>query len=166
MLGKTTNKLLQKVEQDAENAVPAELRSAFQRILQAGLTIIYAPETRDELMQELNKPGDIAENIGEGAAKLYVLLLNKSKGTMPPKAGVKAVTVCMCEVLGFLEEAGRVKVTADVVDNATKAMSAYILQLMHVTPDKMHQYLQAGAQAANKTQSQPSSIIASAQQGT
>ena len=97
MLGKTTNKLLQATERKIEQKVKPEFRTAFIRVVNAGLTMMYAPQTRDMVLTQLKSPGDPAKVVGEGAAKLMLLLMSKSKGTMPPQAMIPAATVLLCE---------------------------------------------------------------------
>lgn len=144
MLGKTNNPKLQQVEQAVQAKVPPDLMNAFDRIVVAGEKIMYSPETRQMLQSQLGKQGDPTEIAGEGVAKLMGIMFKKSKGTMPMKAAVPAAQVLLCEGLDFMEQAGLVQVTDEVIAQATKAMMAYLLQIFGFSKDKVDQYMHAG----------------------
>lgn len=169
MLGKTTNPLLQKTEQQVQAKVDPALQNAFQRIVTAGLKVMYSQKSHDMMVSELKAHGDPAEIAGNGVAKLLGLLMSQSKGTMPMKAGIPAGTVLLCEGLDFMEQAGLVKVDQNVLAKAMQAMSSSFLQLLGVTPDKMGQMIAQARQqqAAPKAAppKRPAGIVAAAQQG-
>ncbi len=137
MLGKTTNPLLQQTEQAITARVPQNLQNPLQRTLTAGFEIMYGSKA-GVLKSQLMKSNDFAHNAGEGAAKLIGILFIQSKKTMPVKIAVPAATIFMCEALGFLEQAGKIKVTPGLLADATKDMAANVLQLFGVSQDKMN----------------------------
>jgi hypothetical protein len=147
MLGKDTNPQLQKVEQAVMEKVPADLQSAFQRIVAAGEKVMYSQQTRHMLANQVKQGGEMTELIGEGVAKLFAILYKQSKGTMPMKAAIPAAQVLVCEALDFMEKAGQIEVSNDVIAETTKAMIAYLLQLMGFSKDKIDQYTHAGMAA-------------------
>lgn len=149
MIGKTTNPLLQKTEEAISAKVPANMKNAFQRIITAGLKVMYDPKTNDMMAKQLKEQGDPAEIAGAGVAKLLGLLMNQSKGTMPMNAAIPAATVLLCEGLDFMEQAKVVKVDNEVLSRAMQSMSSTFLQMMGVTPEKFQQML-AKAQAGKK----------------
>lgn len=149
MIGKTTNPLLQKTEEAIAAKVPANLKNAFQRIITAGLKVMYDPKTNDMMAKQLKEQGDPAEIAGAGVAKLLGMLMNQSKGTMPMNAAIPAATVLLCEGLDFMEQAKVVKVDNEVLSRAMQSMSSTFLQMLGVTPEKFQQML-AKAQAGQK----------------
>lgn len=137
MLGKTTNPLLQQTEQAILQKVKPELKLPLERTVTAGLQVMYGkPEV---LIQQLAKSEDFAHNVGEGAAKLVGVLYGQSKKTMPVSIAFPAATIFMCEGLDFLEKAGKLKVTPELLAEATQDMAASVLQLFGITPDKMRE---------------------------
>lgn len=137
MLGKTTNQLLVKTEQAIEAKVPQQYQKAFQKAVHAGLIIMYSPAGVKIMQQLLAKQGDMISNIAAGAAKLLGELYRQSKGTLPMKVGIPAATVILCEGLDMLEKTGRIKVTEDVVAEATKDFGAFVMKLVGMTPEKL-----------------------------
>lgn len=144
MLGHTTNPQLQQVEQAVQAKVPPDLMNAFERIVTAGLKIMYSPETRTMLANQLKQPGEATEIVGEGVAKLLAILYQQSKGTMPMKAAIPAAQVLLCEALDFASQAGILQVSADSIAASTKAMVTYLLQIFGFSQAKIQQYMQAG----------------------
>lgn len=137
MIGKTTNPLLQKTQQAIVAKVPPDKMNAFQRIVKAGTIVMDEPKMHEMILNQLNGPGDPAELVGAGTAKLLGILFNQSKGTMPMEAAIPAATVLMCEGLGILEEVGKVKITPEFLAQCTQEMGSSVLQLFGVTPDKL-----------------------------
>jgi hypothetical protein len=144
MLGKTTNSQLQEVEQAVQQQVPPDLSNAFERIITAGLKIMYSPETRTMLANQLKQSGEATEIVGEGVAKLMAILYQQSKGTMPMKAAIPAAQVLTCEALDFAQQAGTLQVSGDSIAATTKAMVTYLLQIFGFSQAKIQQYIQAG----------------------
>lgn len=165
MLGHTQNQLLQKTEQGISEKVPQNLQDAFQRTITAGLTIMYSPQSNKLMMQQLTKPGDPLQNVGEGAAKLVGLLYRQSGHKMPVSIAAPAAIIFMCEGLDFLEKTGKIQVDNDTIDKATQDTAASVLQLFGVSQDKLHQVIAKGqqpAQAPTAAPAQSAGIIGSA----
>jgi hypothetical protein len=140
MLGKTTNPLLQKTELGIQAKLKPQLQMPLQRTVTAGLEIMYGGDYKI-MLQQLSKSPDYPHNVGEGAAKLVGILYHQSKNTMPMSIAVAAATIFMCEGLDFLEKAGKLKVTPDLLAETTQDMGASVLQLFGVTQDKMQQMM-------------------------
>ena len=149
MEGKTKNQLLMNVEQAAASKVPPEQKERFEKIVLAGMKIMYSPETSEMMQSQLKKAGNPAENAGEGAAKLFGILMHESKNTMPMPAAIPAMQVLLCEGLDFMEQAGMIEVTNDTIAEATKAMMGYILQMIGIKKEQMDKYMQAGMDASD-----------------
>lgn len=149
MEGKTKNQLLMNVEQAAASKVPPDQKDRFDKIVIAGMKVMYSPETSDMMQSQLKNAGDPAENAGEGAAKLFGILMHESKGTMPMQAAIPAMQVLLCEGLDFMEQAGLIQITNDIIAEATKAMMGYILQMVGVKKEQMDKYMQAGMDAGD-----------------
>jgi hypothetical protein len=149
MLGKTTNPLLQKAEQAAQSKIPAQFQNAFQRIVTAGLKVMYSPQTHEMMVQEMNKPQPIEASAAEGVAKLMGILWHEGKGTLPMQAMIPAAVVLLCEGLDFAEKAGKAKVTPQILAEATKQCMSDLMQILGITPQKIQ------AAAAQAKQSQP-----------
>ena len=149
MLGKNANPLLKKTEQAVTEKMPANLKAGFSKAVTVGLKIMYSDQGQNIMKDQLMKSGDYANNAAEGTAKLLGEMYKQSKMTMPMTIGIPAATVLMCEALDFIEQAGKIQVTPDLLAEATKALSAYVLQLFGVSQDKLHEMAQQAYQKSN-----------------
>lgn len=141
------NPLLEKVSQALLAKVAPENRNTVQKIVLAGEKVMHSPQTHQMMTAQLSKPGDPAQNAGEGVAKLMGLLFKESKGTMQMKTAVPASQLLLFEGLDFMEQTGKIKVSNELIASASKALSGYFLQLFGVTPEKLAQ-LKQKAQSA------------------
>lgn len=132
------NKLLQDTQSALLAKVDPQLVPIVQKVADAGKKVLYSPQTQDMVVQQLQHGTD-PETIGSGVAKLSAILMNQSKGTIPPKVLFPASLLLLLEVLSFLEEAGAVKVTPDFLAQCTQAVGSAYLQSLGVTPEKLSQ---------------------------
>jgi hypothetical protein len=147
------NPLLVQVEQAITAKVAPDMRKAFNKIVVAGMKLMYAPKTEKMLRQQMNS-GPPPQAAGQGAAKVVGLLLTKSKGTAPFKAMIPAGVMLTCEALDFLERAGKAELTPDLVSEAVQEFGSAVLQVIGVTPEKLEQMM-ARAPGGQKPQGQP-----------
>lgn len=143
---KTENKALNDVVQAITAKVPPDMRDAFDRLVLAGTRLMYADETEGMLRKQMDD-GTPPQAAGRGAAKLLGILMTKLKGTPPKKVMPYVGIVLTCEALDFMEKAGRVKVTPEIVAQAVKEFGPTFLQLLGVSSAKLQQLMGDSAQA-------------------
>jgi hypothetical protein len=132
------NPLLQQAEQAILSKVnPQQLVPAIQKIVGEGKKILYSPQTRSMVINQLSKSNDMAHVAGEGAAKLIAMILHQAPGSMPPQAMIPAATMLLCECLDLLEGMGKTQVTPEILANSMKEMSSSLMQLFGVTPERL-----------------------------
>lgn len=124
-LGKASDPLLIKAEQAIQAKVPANLQSALNKLVQAGCMILYSPKMHDEVMKELSGPGTPAQIAGIGATKLLGAMAHQNQAIMSkgiaPALGA-AAGILVCEILDLMEKLGKVKVTPDILADATQTL--------------------------------------------
>lgn len=148
------NPLLVQVEQAITAKVAPDMRKAFNRLVIAGMKLMYAPQTEKMLRQQMNSgPPPVAA--GQGAAKVVGLMLAKSKGTAPFKAMIPAGVMLTCEALDFLERAGKAELTPELVSEAAQEFGSAVLQMIDITPDKLEQMMARVPDAQKPPQQQP-----------
>lgn len=152
MLGQTTNKMLQQVEQQTESKVDPTMLAQFHRIVNAGLKVMYSDQSHHLMAQELAKPGDPTEVVGEGVAKLMVILFKEGKHSLPMKAMMPATVVLCCEALDFAEKSGKLTVDNNAIAATVQEAMSTLLQALGVSPDRLQSMMsnqqQAGPSAA------------------
>ncbi|MCY1168272.1 hypothetical protein D9M73_82600 [compost metagenome] len=162
---KTNNPLLKQTEDQILSRIKPELKEPLNRTVTAGLTLMYAPAMQQNLLKQMGKPGDYASKVAEGSAKLTGILYLQSKKTMPLSIMIPTATLLMCEGLDFLERSGKVKVDGSLLAAAMKELSAYMLQLLGITPQQVAQVVNKGKQGAQPGQPAGAGIVGSQMQG-
>lgn len=132
------NQILARVEQEMMSKVDAKMAQVVQRIVAAGMKVMFDSRTHELLVDAINKPGDLLENVGKGVADLMILLFQQSRGTMPQQAVGAASVILLCHALDYLGKTGKIQISNEIVAQATKAMMAYFLQRVGLTPQKMN----------------------------
>jgi hypothetical protein len=160
------NPLLEKTKQETLAQKP-QLRKPIEKTVEAGKKVMYDEKTRDMAVQQLSAGSD-PESIGSAVAKLAVILLNQAKGAMPMEVLIPASTILLCEALQFLEDAGSVEVTPDLLAECTMAMTSALLQALGATPEQIQGYIdkaRGGQQAPAQPAAQPPGGIVAGAQG-
>ena len=121
--------------------VPPESQEAYERVVIAGMKVMYSKESHRMMLKELQKEGPIDQRLGKGIAGLMLLLFKESNGTMPPAvispAGIKLVM----EAVDFMRSTKLANPTNGDIGNGVQIMIAIILEKFGVAPDKMEQML-------------------------
>lgn len=152
MLGKTTNPLLQKAEAATASKVPEKYRNAFERVVAAGLRVMYSEQTHDMMTSQLGEDNPPEINVGEGIAKLMAILFREGKGTIPMEAFIPASVVLLSEGLDFAEKAGYLHADAETLAAATKELMSSLMQVLGITPEKIKAAKAQTGQAGQTTQ--------------
>lgn len=159
------NPILTKIEQATLAKVnPPPLQKAVVKMVDMGKHILYSPESRKLVMSQLNAPGELTHKIGEGVAKLLGMIIHASQGTLPPKVGVPAASILLCEVLDMVEKSGKAQITNDFVAKCMNEMGSSVMQLYGATPEKVQaMFSKAQAQGKLPKGAQQPSLVQSAQ---
>lgn len=149
MLGKATNPLLQQTEQGIQEKVPANLQPGLQRVVSAGLTLIYSPALHQRMVEKLESTPNPAENAALGAVNIVGTLFNQSKGSMPLSIAAPAAIILMCEILDFVAQAGKIQITPELVSQAAQSASEHTLAMLKISKDQIHHVVAHGMSAAH-----------------
>lgn len=172
MLGQASTPLLAQAEQGIVSKVPANLQDGLQRVVHAGLTIMYSPKLAQQRNARIAASTDPAQEAADGAARLMANLYQQSNKTLPVALVVPAAMVFAFEYLDLVIKAGKAQATPDLIAQATKATAAACLKLMGIGPQQMAALQAAHGQPPQAPQAAPPAapaapqgIIAQAQGG-
>ena len=133
--------------QDAvRNSIPPQFRVATQKIVIAGMKVMFSNQTHPLMLAALKSDSDPAHAVAMGVTQLITILFKQSQGQMPIPAVIPAAILLVCEGLDFIEKAGMAQVTPDVVSSAVQIVTAYLLQKVGLTPEKISQLAQKNGQ--------------------
>jgi hypothetical protein len=160
------NPILEKTRAAILDKAQPELRKPIEKTVEAGKKVMYDEKTREMAVKQLSAGSD-PESIGSAVAKLAAILFNQAKGAMPMQVLIPASTVLLCEALQFLEDAGSVQVTPDLLAECTMAMTSAVLQAFGATTEQIQGYIDKakGGQGApaGPTAQTSAGIVAGAQ---
>lgn len=142
----SNNAILDQIEAKIEEMVKPEDRDAFLRIITAGMKVMFDEKTHQMAMESVSQ-GDPIQGAVKGVRDLMMLLYEESRGTMPPIPAMQAAMVLLCQALGFMEQAGIVKLDAESIGQAAQGLAEELMKLVGITPEKLDEMMaQATAQ--------------------
>jgi hypothetical protein len=121
--------------------MPPELQEAYERVVIAGMKVMFSKESHRALLKELERAGPMDQRLGKGVAGLMLLLFKESNATMPPEVIIPAGVKLMMEAVDFMRESGSGSPTNADIGNGMQIMISIILEKFGVAPDKMEQML-------------------------
>lgn len=109
---------------DWRKFTPPELVDPVERIIAAGVKVMYSPEARDQLKQAVAADMPVAQKMAQNVVGLLLTLDKQSQGGLPVAALFPAAMGLLGEAATVLQQAGQ-KVTQDDWNEA--AMMTYVL---------------------------------------
>jgi len=133
------NALLQKAHAEIDGKVTE--RGAYDKIVKAGLKVIYDQATFQKLTRGLRESKSPVQDIAKGIVGILAMLSNRSKGTMPSTAMVQAGGTLLIDALDFAEQAGLMKVDGNSLAEAFTVYMETVLPTVGLSTQRMQQVL-------------------------
>ena len=133
------------IEQELRAKLSPELNKAMDKVIVAGMKVMFSPETHQLALKEI-EGDDMPEDVGRGVANLLMMLFQESRGTMPMEAGIPGAVVLCIEALEFLEKAGAIEVTKETVARSVQSLFTYVMQGAGISKEKMGGMMAAAKQ--------------------
>jgi hypothetical protein len=114
---------------DIKQLVPPEQADAVQRIVAAGMKLMYSPAMREELQAEVTREGPAPQKMAQGVVGLLLTMDKQSKGGLP----VAAIFPAAIELLGEAAEiltAANQPVTQEDYNEAVRMTIVLIAQAL------------------------------------
>jgi len=121
--------------------MPPELQEAYERVVIAGMKVMFSKESHKVMLEELQREGPMDQRLGKGIAGLMLLLFKESNETMPPAVIIPAGMKLMMEAVDFMRETDLGQPTNAEIGGGMQIMISTILEKFGVAPDKMEQML-------------------------
>ena len=130
------------VETIKENIkMPPELQEAYERVVIAGMKVMFSKESHKLMLDELQKEGPVGQKLGMGIAGLMLLLVKESNNTIPPEVIIPAGVNLLSRAADFIRKSEIEKITNADIGNAMEVMISTILQKFGVEPEQMAEML-------------------------
>lgn len=127
-------------EMRARMNLPANLKAAYDRTINAGMKLMFDPKVREETMQFMDGPGDESTKIAHGVGSIMLALYMQSNETMPPQI----IIPCGLELIAHAGEVGReaeLPLDDNVIGEAMAQMVPFVLEKMGLPPEKIQQMM-------------------------
>jgi hypothetical protein len=117
-------------------AIP-EVQEAYERVVIAGLKVMFSKESHKLMLDELQKEGPMGQKLGMGIAGLMLLLIKESNGTIPPEVIIPAGINLLTRAADFIRKSKIDKITNGDIGDAMEVFISTILEKFGVDPAKM-----------------------------
>lgn len=124
----------QSVQQGIE--MPPELQEAYERVVLAGMKVMFSEQTHKLMLDELQRQGPVAERLGKGIAGLMLMLFKESNGTMPPQVMIPAGMDLLVQAADFINQAKLETVTNQNIGDASEVMIGVLMDKFGVPQGK------------------------------
>jgi hypothetical protein len=125
--------ILEKVKQGVESKLPPQAKDAFDRIVVAGMKILFTPSTHavvQTLYQKVRQGGFQPQAIATGMVNFLGMIYKASQGKMSVSVAYPAGVVLLCYVLDDLEKTQGLTVTEPLVKEVGKIMAQQIMTML------------------------------------
>lgn len=133
--------LLAQVEQKVEAGLTPTNRQDYMKIVVAGMKIVTNGGPQG-LLQKLTASPNPLQTAVNGPINLIGYMGKSAKGKMPAKAMVPAAMTLMLHALDFLDRTGKLQITEDVVDQATKLFADGIMKAFNISQAQLQMVAQ------------------------
>lgn len=121
--------------------MPPELQEAYERVVIAGMKVMFSKESHKLMLDELQKEGPLGQKLGMGIAGLMLLLFKESNQTIPPEVIIPAGVNLLSRAADFIRKSKIEKITNADIGDAMEVMISTILQKFGVGPEQMAEML-------------------------
>jgi len=122
-------------------SMDGKLGDAYDRVLAAGMKMLYSPEMADKVTQLIEDDSmPIANRLGEGVANLMVMMDNTGNGTIPKEVIIPVGIALTLEAADYLFEIG-VKLTEQDLGSAIEIMMNGVYAGYGIDPKSMGKFI-------------------------
>src|SRR5512139_436096 len=89
-------------EKHLNDKVAPEDRESLARIVLAGQKVMFSEQTHKYMVEMLDKPGDMSGKLAYGIVELMGLLVEQSKGKIPPQLIIPAGSLLLLKACEFI----------------------------------------------------------------
>jgi len=135
--------------------MPPELQEAYDRVVIAGMKIMFSEESHKMMLQFMDEEGPADEKLGKGIAGLMLILFKESNETIPPQVIIPAAVQLLMRAAEFAKQSGMGEISNKDIAGGIELMIAIILEKFGVDPSQFKQMLdQYDETAVNAAQQQ------------
>ena len=123
--------------------VPPKFQDIYNKVVLKGNAIMFSPDSHQLMLDELDKPGPMAQKLSQGVVALVYILFEKSNKTLPPQILEAVAYTLLLSAFDFLQQSGDPEATRAVLGEATHKVSVGIHNALGVSEDKFAEAMAA-----------------------
>lgn len=117
--------------------MPPELQEAYDRVVIAGMKVMFSEATNQKVMNALKGEGPIGTRLGVAIAGLIATLFQKSNKTIPPQVLIPAGVDLLAQAADFIKKSGAEQISDKDVGEAMDTMVQIVLDMFGIDPKKV-----------------------------
>lgn len=127
--------------ENMRNMLDGKMGDAYDRVLTAGMKMLYSPGTADTIHDLIFDKGiPMSNKLGEGVANLLVMMDNQGNGTIPKEVLIPVGVALLFEATDYMFECG-IEVTEDDLGKALELMINGVFIGYGIDPKKMDEVI-------------------------
>jgi len=132
--------------------VPSNLKGIYDKAIISGMRVMFAKESHQAFLSEVNKPGPMDEKLANGIVGLVYILWEKSNKTLPPQILIPITTVLTLKAYDFLQQSGNPDATKEVLGDGLHKAVERVMGKFGVQPDQVEQIVRKNIQGQGMIQ--------------
>lgn len=141
----------------AQMKLPKGMEGAYDKIVKAGIQLMFSPKTREQTMQFMEDSGTDPKAMGKGVSSVMALLFKESNQTLPPNLIIPAGIELLVHA-AEVAKAGGLDISKEQMAEGMGEMVQQILVLFGATPEQM-QKMMSGMDSGQAAPAQPDQPI-------
>jgi|TARA_R110000868_G_scaffold146174_1_gene366901 hypothetical protein len=121
--------------------MPPELQNAYERVVLAGMKIMFSEKTNQLVMKQMQGEGPVSERLGIGIAGLLATLFKESNKTMPPAVIIPAGVYLLAQAADFLKQSQIENIDDKAIGDAMQIFVETTIKMFGGDTDKVYSIL-------------------------
>ena len=121
--------------------MPPKLQNAYDRVVLAGMKIMFSEKTNQIVMKQMQGPGPVSERLGIGIAGLLATLFKDSNQTIPPAVIIPAGVYLLAQAADFLKKTQIENIDDKTIGDAMQIFVETSIKMFGGDSDKVYAIL-------------------------
>jgi hypothetical protein len=148
--GDTSGKPITSKNVRSQMQLPKGMAEPYDRIVKAGIKMMFDPSTREETMQFMEQSGGDPAQMAEGVSSVMAALFQQSNETMPPTLIIPAGVELLVHAVE-VAKGGGMEVSDQQIAEGMGQMVEQIFTKFGVSPEEMQSFFAGGQQGGKPT---------------
>ncbi len=125
------------IRQGLRENVPPPMREAYDKLVAAGMKIMFDKSTHYLMQEQMAAEGEISDKLSEGVATLISMMLKNSKGAFPQQLIIPAGIELMLHAADFAAQGAGENLDANDMGSAIQKFVFKLFEGSGVKPDML-----------------------------